>query len=119
MEVDQDHIPCLVKSEPGISPLALVRRVKQESPLRLWRAHESELKRHDRRERTFWSDGYFCCTIGNASQETIRQYIESQGSGAAFIHEAEDLVVFSPHRNKYLDRSVLVPTVDRTKLAFF
>ena len=30
-------------------------------------------------EKTFWSDGYFCGTIGNASQETIRQYIESQG----------------------------------------
>jgi len=31
-------------------------------------------------ERTnLWSDGYFCCTIGNASQETIRGYIASQG----------------------------------------
>ena len=36
-------------------------------------------KKHFWKERTFWSDGYFCCTIGNASQETIRQYIESQG----------------------------------------
>ena len=26
MEVDQDHIHCLVKSEPRISPLAIVRR---------------------------------------------------------------------------------------------
>ncbi|MFL5626841.1 MAG: hypothetical protein ACJ788_14755 [Ktedonobacteraceae bacterium] len=34
MEVDQDHLPCLVKSEPGISPLARVRRLKQASPLR-------------------------------------------------------------------------------------
>jgi len=25
------------------------------------------------------SDGYFCCTIGNASQETTRSYIASQG----------------------------------------
>jgi REP element-mobilizing transposase RayT len=41
--------------------------------------YEKELKKHFWKERTFWSDGYFCCTIGNASQETIRQYIESQG----------------------------------------
>jgi putative transposase len=41
--------------------------------------HEKELKRHFWKERTFWSDGYFCCTIGNASQETIRHSIESQG----------------------------------------
>ncbi len=28
MEVDQDHIHCLVKSEPSVSPLAIVRRLK-------------------------------------------------------------------------------------------
>ncbi|MFL5626842.1 MAG: transposase [Ktedonobacteraceae bacterium] len=44
-----------------------------------WRAHESELKRHDWRARTFWSDGYFCCTLGNASQEAIRHSIAKQG----------------------------------------
>jgi putative transposase len=79
MEVDQDHIHCLVKSEPRISPLAIVRRLKQESTFQLWKMHESDLKRYFWKERTFWSDGYFCCTIGNASQETIRQYIASQG----------------------------------------
>ena len=103
LEVDQDHIHCLVKSEPRISPLTIVRRLKRESTVQLWQRHEKALEKQFWKERTFWSDGYFCCTIGNASQETIRQYIESQGSGAAFIHEAEDLVVFSPHRNKQWD----------------
>jgi len=77
--VDQDHIHCEVSSEPRISPLAMVRKLKQESTIQLWQRHEKELKKHFWKERTFWSDGYFCCTIGNASQETIRQYIESQG----------------------------------------
>lgn len=31
------------------------------------------------KERTFWSDRYFCCSVGNASQEAIRQYIATQG----------------------------------------
>ena len=79
LEVDQDHMHCLVQSEPRISPVALVRKLKQESTVQLWKMHEKELKRHFWKERTFWSDGYFCCTIGNASQETIRHYIESQG----------------------------------------
>jgi REP-associated tyrosine transposase len=79
LEVDQDHIHGLVKSEPRISPLAIVRRLKQESPIELWQRYEKELKKHFWKERTLWSEGYFCCTIGNASQETIRQYIESQG----------------------------------------
>ena len=79
LEVDQDHIHCLVQSEPRISPLASVRTLKQESTVQLWKMHEKEVKRPFWKERTFWSDGYFCCTIGNASQETIRHYIESQG----------------------------------------
>lgn len=29
--------------------------------------------------RTLWSDVYFVATTGQASTETIRQYIESQG----------------------------------------
>lgn len=77
MQVDQDH--CLVKSEPRIAPLAIVRKLKQEFTILLWKIYESALKRHFWKERTFWSDGYFCCTIGNASQETIKRSIESQG----------------------------------------
>jgi len=29
IEVDQDHIHCLVKSEPKLSPLSIVRRLKR------------------------------------------------------------------------------------------
>jgi putative transposase len=79
LEVDQDHLHWLVQSEPRISPLAIVRKVTQESTVQRWKMHEKALKRHCWQERTFWSDGYFCCTIGNASQETIRHCIESQG----------------------------------------
>jgi putative transposase len=79
LEVDQDHLHCLVKSEPRISPLAIVRKLKHVSTFRLWETYGTELKRHFWKKKTLWSDGYFCCTIGNASQETIRQYIESQG----------------------------------------
>jgi putative transposase len=77
--VDQDPIHCLVKSEPRLSPLAVVRKLKHESTIQLWQRHKQVLKKHFWKERTFWSNGYFCCTIGNASQETIRQSIESQG----------------------------------------
>jgi putative transposase len=79
MQVDRDHIHCLVKSEPHISPLAIVRRLKRQSTHQLWQRHESELQTHFWREQTFWSDGYFYCTIGNASQAVVRKYIETQG----------------------------------------
>jgi len=28
---------------------------------------------------TFWSDGYFVCSTGDANMETIKKYIEEQG----------------------------------------
>jgi putative transposase len=79
MQVDRDHIHCLVKSEPHISPLAIVRRLQQQSTHQLWQRYEWELPTHFWRGRTFWSDGYFCCTVGNAGQAVVRIYIETQG----------------------------------------
>ena len=78
MEEDQDHIHCLIKSESRISPLAIMRRLKQESTFQLWKSYKADLKQHFWKERTFWSDGYFYWTIGNASQETIRHSIVNQ-----------------------------------------
>jgi putative transposase len=46
LKVDQDHIHCEVSSEPRISPLAIVRRLKQESTIQLWQRHEKEVKKH-------------------------------------------------------------------------
>jgi putative transposase len=37
------------------------------------------LQKHFWKEQTFWSDGYFACSIGNVSKETIEKYIQSQG----------------------------------------
>ena len=31
------------------------------------------------KKHTFWIDGYFVCSIGEANPDTIRKYIESQG----------------------------------------
>jgi putative transposase len=79
MEVDKDHIHLLVESEPKVSVLEIVRWLKQISTYQLWQKHSIELKRQFWRERTFWSDGYFACTIGNVSEEIIRKYIQEQG----------------------------------------
>ena len=78
MEVDKDHIHLMVDSVPKISPLQIVRRLKQETTVKIWKRHP-ELCKYFWKEKTFWSDGYFCCSIGNASIETVRRYIESQG----------------------------------------
>ncbi len=79
MEVDQNHSHCLVMSELHLSPSSIVRRLKQGFTYYLWQQYEAELKPHFWKEHTFWIDGYCCCSVGNASQEVIRHYIETQG----------------------------------------
>ena len=79
MEVDKNYIHLLVHYKPTMSVLGLVRWFKQISTYRLWRNNIMELAKLFWKEKTFWSDGYFSCSIGNVSKETIEKYIQNQG----------------------------------------
>ena len=79
METDKDHIHFLVKSEPKVSVLAIVRRLKQESTIRLWKTQKEYLRKYYWNENTLWSDGYFAFTIGNVCKEAAEYYIRNQG----------------------------------------
>ena len=79
METDKDHIHLLVKSEPKVSILAIVRKLKQETTYRLWQTKESYLKKLFWKNHTLWTDGYFASSIGNVSRETAEAYIRNQG----------------------------------------
>jgi putative transposase len=79
METDKNHIHLLSKSDPKVSILAIVRKLKQETTNRLWESQGKYLKRFYWGEKTLWSDGYFASTIGNVSKETAEAYIRNQG----------------------------------------
>lgn len=79
METDKDHQHMMVRSEPKLSPLQIVKRLKQMFTTAIWEKYESYLRHVFYREKTFWTDGYFVSSIGNVSQETIRKFIENQG----------------------------------------
>jgi putative transposase len=80
MEVDRDHIHVLVDAPPTLSCTDIATRLKGQSTYHIWRSQfRPFLLGHFWKEKTFWSDGYFVCTTGDASTETIRQYIEEQG----------------------------------------
>lgn len=81
MEVDKDHVHLLVSYNPTQSILDVVRLLKQMSTFRIWRQNDNRLHLAKQfwKEKTFWSDGYFACSIGNVSKETIEMYIQSQG----------------------------------------
>ena len=79
IETDKDHIHMMICSEPKLSPLQIVRRLKQMSTTAIWKKHENYLRHIFYRENTFWTDGYFVSSVQNVSQETIKKYIENQG----------------------------------------
>lgn len=45
METDKDHIHLLIKSEPKVSIVSIVRKLKQETTNRLWKSQGSYLKK--------------------------------------------------------------------------
>jgi putative transposase len=78
IEVDKDHIYILLTISPTIYAASYVRRIKQSTTESLWRKF-SWLKKNFWLEKTFFSDGYFVCSVVNASAETVRKYIQEQG----------------------------------------
>ena len=79
MEVDKDHIHLMIDSVPKLSPLMIVRVLKQQSTITIYGKYYKELKKHFWVENTFWTDGYFCSSIGEVSSVTLKIYIENQG----------------------------------------
>lgn len=79
IEVDKDHIHLMIESEPKISPLMIVRVLKQQTTKMLWRSFSTQLQKHFWKEKTFFTDGYFVSTIEEVSSETLRKYIQNQG----------------------------------------
>ena len=79
METDKDHIHFLIKSQPKVSVVAIVRKLKQETTNRLWKSQGKYLKRFYWGEKTLRSDGYFASKIGDVSKEAAAMYIRNQG----------------------------------------
>ena len=79
METDKDHIHFLLSYDATDRVCDIVKIVKQETTYYLWQKYSSVLSKQYWKEKTFWSDGYFACSIGEVSSATIQKYVESQG----------------------------------------
>lgn len=69
-----DHVRLLVEVDPQYGIHKLVKAIKGQSS-RLLRSEFPSLKS---RLPTLWTNSYFCCTVGGARLEVIKQYIEKQ-----------------------------------------
>ena len=76
---DKDHIHLLLNITLEYSIASIANRLKAVTTNRLWKRYGDYLKKQFWKENTFWSDGYFVCSIGEANPDTIRKYIENQG----------------------------------------
>ena len=74
METDRDHVHLLISCDPQFGIHRVVKRLKGKSS-RLLRQEFPSLKS---RLPTLWTNSYFVSSVGGASLETVKQYIENQ-----------------------------------------
>ena len=79
METDKDHIHYMIETEPTVRLSDFVRTLKSYTTFHIWKKYPNYLSKCFWKEKTFWTDGYFVCSVGNVSEETLRRYIENQG----------------------------------------
>ena len=76
---DKDYIHYMIETEPTMSISKIVNLMKIYTIYPIWEKYPNYLRKHFWKEHTFWTDGYFACSVGNVSEEMLRKYIENQG----------------------------------------
>jgi putative transposase len=72
--VSKDHVHILVSAPPEIAPSEIMRRIKGRTSRKLMEEFPELKKRYWGQH--FWARGYFCTTVGEMTEEMIKQYIE-------------------------------------------
>lgn len=66
----------MIETKPNINLSDLVRTMKLYMTHCIWKYHKNYLSKHFWKENTFFTDGYFICSIGNVSEKQLGKYIE-------------------------------------------
>jgi putative transposase len=72
--VAKDHVHLLLSCPPGLSPAKVVQYLKGRSSRLLQQEFSHLRKRYWGKH--LWARGYFCVSVGEATSEQIREYIE-------------------------------------------
>lgn len=78
LESDKDHIHLLVETVPNTNISLSVNKLKSRTTYLVWKLYPDEIRKFYHKHR-LWSRGYFVSTIGNVSNEVVREYILNQG----------------------------------------
>jgi putative transposase len=72
--VSKDHVHILVSAPPTLAPSEIMRRIKGRTSSYLFEEFPHLKKRYWGRH--FWARGYFCATVGQMTEEMIKEYLE-------------------------------------------
>ncbi len=90
---DEDHVHFLIQSVPTYSVTKIVRLIKSITARELFRRCPNVKKSLWGGE--FWSDGYFCSTVGKHGDESvIANYVKNQGQEYNQVHYDSQLALF-------------------------
>lgn len=70
-----DHVHLCVSIPPKISISDFVGYLKGKSALMIYDRHP---EMGNKWERSFWARGYYVVTVGNITEETVKEYIRKQ-----------------------------------------
>ena len=79
IESDRDHIHYMLETDTIHSISKIVKNMKSYITYHIWKSHEKILSQHFWKEKTFFTDGYFVCSVGNVSEKMLKEYIDHQG----------------------------------------
>ena len=72
--VSKDHVHILVSTPPNFAPSEVMRRIKGRTASKLFEEFPLLKKRYWGQH--FWARGYFCATVGELTEEMIKEYLE-------------------------------------------
>ena len=77
--ISQDHVHILVSINPSTSVSKLMQQIKGKSSHQLQMEYPS--LRKEFWGKHLWARGYFCVSVGNVSEEMMKNYIEHHFEG--------------------------------------
>ena len=71
--VSNDHVHIVVSAPPNMAPSEIMRRIKGRTARKLFEEFPTLKKRYWGKH--FWARGYFCVTVGQMTEEMIKNYL--------------------------------------------
>lgn len=74
--IGKDYIHILISCPPNICVSKIVQQLKEKTSRILLNEYKELKKKYN--DQHLWAEGYFCRSVGEVSNDIIKEYIESQ-----------------------------------------